>query len=319
MNQLREKILSTFGLLPSELNRLIATAPHRYKVFYIPKKKVGELREIAQPASELKVIQNWLIGYLSEHLPVHDCAVAYRINRGIKHNALRHIEKRFVLKMDLQNFFPSIRQKDIEQHLKIYAGNELSAEDISDICQIILWSSKKNLGRHLCIGAPSSPFISNSILYGLDISIDAFCKENEVTYTRYADDLIFSTNRENVLNLIEIFIHNIFREANYPRLSINKTKTVHTSRGRGITVTGVVITPTGKISIGRDRKRLIRSSLHHFLTQRLSFEETQKLNGLLAFANDIEPDFINAMKLKYGEDIWYKIRYFLAQGNPTRN
>ena len=162
MNPLREKILSTFSILPAELNRIIATAPHRYKVFYIPKKRTGKLREIAQPAQELKIIQRWLVDYLSSLLPVHDCAVAYRIGQGIKENASRHVGKRFVLKMDLQEFFPSIAQKDIEKHLAKYCGDEFSADEVKDICQILLWSSPNKSGRHLCVGAPSSPFISNS-------------------------------------------------------------------------------------------------------------------------------------------------------------
>lgn len=318
MNQLREKILCELGVLPSELNRLISTASHRYKVFYIPKKSTGQLREIAQPAQELKAVQSWLVSYLSRHLPVHDCAVAYRIERGIKHNALCHAGKRFVLKMDMENFFPSIAQKDIEKHFSIYGGNEFSAADIYDICKIVLWAPKNRPGRYLCIGAPSSPFLSNSILYNLDSAIDGFCRAHEVTYTRYADDLIFSTNRENVLTAIEQFIYQVLDETDYPKLSVNKAKTVHTSKGRGVTVTGVVITPDGKLSIGRDRKRLIRASIHHFLNQKLSFDETQKLNGLLAFSQDIEPEFIQGMKLKYGEDILYQIRSYLAQNNSLK-
>lgn len=318
MNQLREQILSAFGISPSDLNRLITTAPHRYKVFYIPKKNAGKLREIAQPAQELKVIQNWLVSYLSKHLPVHDCAVAYRMERGIKHNALRHVGKRFVLKMDMENFFPSIAQKDIEKHFSKYGGEEFSAADVHDICKIVLWSPKNRLGRYLCIGAPSSPFLSNSILYELDSAIYDFCKDHEVTYTRYADDLIFSTNCESVLTAVEQFIYKVISETDYPTLSINKTKTVHTSKGRGVIVTGVVITPAGKLSIGRDRKRLIRASIHHFLNQKLTFEEIQKLNGLLAFSQDIEPEFIQSMQLKYGMDILMRIRTFLAQNNSLK-
>jgi len=315
MNSLREKILTVFSISPYDLNRIIATAHHRYKVFYISKKKTGKLREIAQPAQEVKIIQNWLVNYLTEYLPVHDCAVAYRKDRGIKHNAQCHTGKRYVLKMDLENFFPSIVQADIEKHLIRHGGEIFSASDIEDICKIVLWAPPNKRGRYLCIGAPSSPFVSNSILYELDALIDGFCKEHEVTYTRYADDLIFSTNKEKILNIIEPFIYKVLNEIKYPKLSVNKTKTVHTSKGKGITVTGVIITPNGKLSIGRERKRTIRASIHHFLNQKLSFEEIQKLNGLLAFSQDIEPEFVQNMKLKYGEDILRKMRTYLAQNN----
>ena len=118
MNRLREQIADTFDVFPVELNRIIATAPHRYKVFYIPKKQAGRFREIAQPAYELKKIQNWLVDHLNDRLPTHDCAVAYRKGRGIKYNAIQHAGKRYVLKMDLINFFPSIVQDDVIKHIK---------------------------------------------------------------------------------------------------------------------------------------------------------------------------------------------------------
>lgn len=313
MNKLREKILSEFSsILPSELNRIISTAPHRYKVFYIPKKSLGEYREIAQPAKELKIIQNWLVGYISNHLPIHDCVMAYKAGTGIKKNAEQHRNNRYVLKMDFERFFPSIGMNDVVKHFQKYGGAEFSEGDVADICKIILWAPPNGFGRNLCIGAPSSPFISNSILFDFDEAVSIFCQKIDVIYTRYADDLIFSTNREQILSEVERFVYQLLRELTYPKLSVNTKKTVHTSKGRGITITGVVVTPLKKLSVGRDRKRLIRSSIHHFLNQRLSFDETQKLNGLLAFTQDIEPSFIEAMKNKYGVDILNRIKSYLS-------
>lgn len=315
MNKLREEILATFRILPSELNRIIATARHRYKVFYIPKKQAGKFREVAQPAKELKVIQSWLVGYLSDRLPLHQCAMAYRTGTGIKENARRHSSKRFVLKMDLQDFFPSIVQSDVKKHLAKYFKGELSEEDIRDICNILLWSAPNKVGPRLCIGAPSSPFISNSIMFDFDDMLWHVCRQHHVTYTRYADDLIFSTNEENILSHIEKVVYKALSEIDYPRLAVNQSKTVHTSKGRGITITGINITPSGTLSIGRDRKRSIRASIYQFLEMKLTYEEVEKLNGLLAFAYDVEPLFIQRMKDKYGNDIVGKIQAYLAQNS----
>jgi RNA-directed DNA polymerase len=313
VNNLRKKILSEFSsILPSELNRIISTAPHRYKVFYIPKKTPGEYREIAQPASEIKILQNWLVGYISNHLPIHDCVMAYKAGTGIRKNAEQHQNNRYVLKMDFERFFPSIGLKDVVKHFINYGGNEFSEDDVKDICKIILWSPPNDFSRHLCIGAPSSPFISNSILFDFDEAINRFCKEIDVIYTRYADDLIFSTNREQILSEVEKFVYQSLRVLPYPKLSVNTKKTIHTSKGRGISITGVVVTPAKMLSVGRDRKRSIRASIHHFLNQKLSLEEVQKLNGLLAFTQDIEPRFVDAMKAKYGADILNKIKNYLS-------
>lgn len=316
MNSLRQAILATFRISPSELNRIIATAPHRYKSFYIPKKRAGSFREVAQPARELKAIQTWLIQYLENRLPMHSCAVAYRNGTGIKENAKRHTNKRFVLKMDLKDFFPSIVKRDIQKHLAKYFEEDLSGEDVDDICNILLWSPPNKVGRRLCIGAPSSPFISNSILYDLDELLWRTCLERRVTYTRYADDLIFSTNEANLLSEIERAVYRTLSEIDYPKLSVNQDKTVHTSKGRGVTVTGITVTPLGGLSIGRERKRLIRAAIYRFLEMKLSYEEVEKLNGLLAFAHDIEPAFIQSMKNRYGSDILLKIRAHIADNAP---
>jgi retron-type reverse transcriptase len=315
MSQLRKNILAEFSILPSELNRIISTAPYRYKVFYIPKKNAGELRELAQPAQELKVIQNWLVNYLVDRLPVHKSAMAYIAGKGIKDNALFHNTKRYVLKMDFENFFPSVGREDIVKHLSKYGGEEFSSTDIDDICKIVLWSPPNKKGRFLCIGAPSSPFISNSIMYDFDKVLSDFCAGIGVGYTRYADDLIFSTNNQNVLNKVESFVFEVLKEIDYPKLIVNKKKTKHTSKGRGISVTGIVLTPEGKLSLGRERKRVIRSTIHYFLNQKLSYKEVQKLNGMLAFTHDIEPEFIENMKLKYGVDFLIKIKNYLIDNN----
>jgi hypothetical protein len=308
-------MLSVFAILPSDLNRIIATAPHRYKVFYIPKKRSGELREIAQPAIEVKALQRWVVGYLGKILPIHECAMAYREGVGIKHNAIRHSGNRFVLKMDFSNFFPSITYRDMTDHLRKFGGAELSDDDMADIGRIVLWTPKGERQKRLCVGAPSSPFISNTILFDIDTRIYDYCRGLDVAYTRYADDLVFSTNAPDVLRHVEQYVYKTLEQADYPRISVNREKTVHTSKGKGILVTGVVVTPLGKISLGRERKRRISSAIHRFTRHMLSPDEVRKLNGLLAFAHDIEPTFIDSMKNKYGVDVIVRIRNSVHQSD----
>ena len=313
MNELRKKILADINIYPNELNRIISTAPHRYKVFFIRKRNSEELRRVAQPAHELKILQLWLIDHIKNLLPIHDCAVAYRTGISIKQNALMHSNKRYVLKMDFQNFFPSIKQVDLELHLAKHFNGNLDLEDVSDITRLTLWAPPEKSARQLCIGAPSSPFLSNSILFDFDNLVHNYCIAKNVTYSRYADDLVFSTNEANVLVDIEGYIHNAIKIIQYPKLIVNTKKTIHTSKGRGIIVTGVVITQTADLSLGRDRKRMIRASIDYFIKSKLSYNEIAKLNGLLAFAQDIEPTFIERMKTKFGKDILFKIRKYLAE------
>ena len=313
MSELRDNILRDVRVTPHVLHRIIATAHHRYKVFRIPKRNSSAFREVAQPAMEVKLLQKWLINYLQSKLPVHDSAVAYCIGKGIKHNATIHKENRYVLKLDFKNFFPSISGIHIKKHIKKHCALQFTEEELNDMVQILCWTAPHSSKRVLCVGAPSSPFISNSILFEFDTYATNVAKKYDAIYTRYADDLTFSSNSEFVVSKIESEIRSILEVLKTPKLSINDDKTVHTSRGRGITITGIVVTPEKQLSIGRERKRLISSMVDYFLKAKLSFDDVQKLNGLLAFAYDIEPDFIRRLKTKYGHDIVSKIRSVAVQ------
>lgn len=308
MSSIRKLLLSDLPISPNQLNRLIATAPHRYKIFYIPKRMPGEMRLVAQPASEVKALQRWLINYVKDKLPIHDAAVAYQSARGIKFNAEQHRDNKFVLKMDFKEFFYSIKEMDIRSHFLKYFDQKIPKDDLDDICKILLWAPRNTTSRSICIGAPSSPFISNSIMFDFDSVLSEFSKNSGVVYTRYADDLTFSTNIENILSTIFVFVCDLVEKLQYPRIKINIDKTVNTSRRRGIKITGVVVTADKKLSLGRERKRIIRSQVNHFLLNHLEKVEIRKLSGLLAFANDIEPDFIERLKSKYGMDILQKIQ-----------
>ena len=153
----------------------------------------------------------------------------------------------------------------------------------------------------LTIGAPTSPALSNAICYLFDSQVAGLATETGVTYTRYADDLFFSTSEPHILGSIPERIDRILHGLSYPRyLQINRSKTRHSSRKGKRRVTGLVLTSDGKVSLGRQRKRFVRRQVHKI--DELSNSERERLAGLLAFATDIEPDFLNALVLKYGVD-----------------
>jgi retron-type reverse transcriptase len=85
----------------------------------------------------------------------------------------------------------------------------------------------------------------------------------------------------------------------YPKLEINKRKVVFGSKAHRRMITGLILSNDGMVSLGRDRKRLIRAQIHHFINGKLSDQERKKLHGMLAFAHDIEPDFVKRMEGKY--------------------
>lgn len=283
------------------LEQIIRTAPLRYKVFYIPKRD-GSLREVAQPAREVKAIQRWIIHDLERLLPVHSAATAYRTGSSIKKNAMAHVESNYMLKMDLRNFFPSILFSDVVKHLGAFAKHEYADSAINLIARACTWAPKRSPPLRLCIGAPSSPFLSNSIMFDFDNALQNQVDIESVRYTRYADDLTLSCASPGVLEKYPSVIERILSSLEFPRLEVNERKTVLASRAAGRFVTGVILTPDFNLSVGRDRKRLIRSMYHKMTLGLLSQVEINKLNGLLSFVEDIEPGFLDKIRSKYNPD-----------------
>jgi hypothetical protein len=126
-------------------------------------------------------------------------------------------------------------------------------------------------------------------------------------YSRYADDLAFSTNEPGVLtHLPQVVRQELFRLP-WPRIALNEDKTVYTSKKYRRTVTGLVLSSQGHVSMGRDRKRLIRAMVHRFELGELDEAGALRLRGLLAFASDVEPEFIERIGNSVGTEIIRRI------------
>jgi hypothetical protein len=283
------------------LGHIIRSAPYRYKVYEIAKKDGVGKRTIAQPARELKAIQYWVMANVLRQFPIHRAAMAYRRGRSINTNATRHASSRYLLKLDFKDFFHPITAADLGAFLAAHWELDLSNEDVGHLKKILFWNRGREGKLILSIGAPSSPMLSNILMYEFDQKVQAFCTKMRVKYSRYADDLTFSSNRPNILREVEVQIGGICKRMMHPPLRLNAEKTVHASRGRSMRVTGLVLANSGEVSLGRDRKRLIRAQVHHFLVGKLSPEDAAKLRGMLAFVNSAEPTFIRRLRDHYGE------------------
>jgi RNA-directed DNA polymerase len=289
-----ERMSASMNLPPLYLISWGAKASHAYKTYAVPKRNTG-FREIHHPAKELKALQRWLVRNTIAGWPVHAAAMGYRRGIGIKDMAREHAANRFLLRMDLQEFFPSIRSIDVDRYLE---QRPVGTDDWTDVDRRLFVSLVCRESR-LTIGAPSSPGLSNAMCFGLDTVLTGAAGRRDALYTRYADDLYFSTSYPNVLESLELEVSEIVSTCDLPGyLQVNRTKTRHLSKKRRRTVTGLVISSTGQVTIGRKRKRYIRAQIHRFGT--LEAHQQRSLAGLLAFARDIEPEFINALILKYG-------------------
>jgi RNA-directed DNA polymerase len=301
VSRLLDRLSNDLALPAPDLLYLVKSAPYRYKVYEIAKKTPGKKRTIAQPAREVKPLQYWVMKNVLAAFPIHPAAVAYRKGKNILDNAAPHAAHAYLCKLDFKNFFPSIKSTDFEKFMR---SNPLATvwneEEIGYLSRILFWRKKRGNVLQLSIGAPSSPLLSNILLYAFDLKMHAFCSGADITYTRYADDLSFSTNTRGALSQMEESVKEICRQIRSPRLSLNEGKTVHASKKSLRRVTGLVLTNDGLVSLGREKKREIRARFHRYMQGQLSETEIAEFGGMLSFIKSVEPIFLQRLAKTYG-------------------
>ncbi len=192
-----------------------------------------------------------------------------------------HVGKKHILQVDIQNFFGSISRQRVYKFLNDNLGNQnLSA------CLALLTTHNNMLPT----GAPSSPALAEMIIHSMDEKLIAYCRKNNLTYSRYVDDLCFSSN--SYINMGVLFeIENI---VNSERFQLNHTKTRFRSNKAKQTITGITVNEHPNV----DRKymRLLRTVVHSIATKGLDkayriymekFPE-KDVRDVIHFANIIE-------------------------------
>jgi RNA-directed DNA polymerase len=294
-----------FGLTKSELLSLVETAPKRYYVWKIPKKSGGD-RVICHPARELKAIQRYFVQNVLNELPVHSAAMAYVVGRSIKENAKCHAESRVVMKLDFEDFFNNLVVENWEQYASLHFP-PWSIDEIAFTSKILFWGAGSIEPVKLAIGAPTSPLLSNCLLFDVDTKLSEFAASQNLNYTRYADDITFSSKGFLDFDKVMGAVKSALSDATWVNLRLNAKKTRLASKKTNRRVTGIVITSDNKVSLGRERKRKISSMVHYGIHGRLAMEDYAKLGGLIAFAIDVEPSFVDSLRKKYGDKIIDKL------------
>ncbi len=262
-----------------------------YTTNKIPKKK-GGWRELLVPETELMRIQSKLNVclqlYFNKIKP--DCVHGFLMNertgeelRSIVSNAQAHVGKSFLLNIDLKNFFPSISAKRINEllHDKLNLfPNEKMANAVTLLC---------TYKGFLPTGAPTSPVLSNIVCLPLDYELSTYCENNQITYTRYADDLSFSSNRYFSEKCISE-IRQIIKEQQF---AINEKKFRINSRKSQQRVTGLVV--NNKVNVDRTYIKTIRACLHNWKLNGLE-HATAKHYFVIAPSTEEQAQFSNKLK-----------------------
>ena len=301
-SELIRRISSDLVMPPSLVRQLMESAPRRYKVYQIPKRS-GEMRTIAQPARETKLLQYWLLENFLDRVPTHPSATAYRKGIGTKETASRHQHSKVLMKLDFEAFFPSIGLRDLGRHFFEEFPAPLSAEDLRLLRRLLLWRRRGTDWLQLSIGAPTSPAVSNLVMRPFDSAVAGEARRLGLTYTRYADDLVLSGDRVESVRALAQFVVGQLAAMRQPRLRLNDRKTVLVTRGGRRKVLGIVLANDGSLSLGRERKRWLRAAAHRLVSNALAGEDVATLAGWIAYAFDVEPEFIERLSAHYKVDL----------------
>ena len=267
------------GVWPSHLSYVLYVKPGpKYTAFEIPKRSGGS-RTIHAPHQALKVVQRRLSDLLQDCIAeiqkrnnVQDrIAHGFIRKRSIVTNARRHRNRRWVFNMDLEDFFPSINFGRVRGFLLKNRDFELQESVATAIAQIACHDNS------LPQGSPCSPVLSNLIGHVMDIRLVHLASKAGCIYTRYADDLTFSTNKAHFPSEIaeptgtnEVSVQTwapsedlrsvIYRSG----FRINAKKTRMMYRSSRQEVTGLVVNQ--RINVPNEYRRTVRAMVHRLTT-----------------------------------------------------
>jgi RNA-directed DNA polymerase len=195
------------------LERRAASERLRHYRYRWIRKQGGSARLLEAPKERIKSIQHRLLHGILDHIPPHDASHGFRRCRNVVSYAAPHAGRHVLVRVDLRDFFPSIRGSRVQALFRTAGYPESVARILTGLCtnsvprHVVLAApdrleleDRERLQRvlfasHLPQGAPTSPALANLCAWKLDCRLDGLARSAGATYTRYADDLLFSGGR----------------------------------------------------------------------------------------------------------------------------
>ena len=261
-------LASKMGISLKELRFLTYTQKLSNRTDYVRfkmLKKSGGFREISAPKPQLKRLQYWILENILNKVSVSEEAHGFVAKRSIVSNAKPHLQKAVVINCDLENFFPTLSYARVKGLLKslgysaelatilaILTTEAEQKEVLLDGEKLYLYTGK----RYLPQGSPASPMITNLICRKLDKRMLGISNSLDFTYTRYADDMTFSSNSYTNINKMMFWVKGIVKEEGF---ILHPKKTKIMKKGARHEVTGVVVNE--KLSVNRKELKKFRALL----------------------------------------------------------
>jgi len=248
------------------ISRESAEHMRHYTYRWVEKRSAGH-RLLESPKRRLKQLQRAVLDRILAHVPPHDAAHGFVRERSVVSFARPHVDRPVVIRLDLESFFHSIHAGRAYGAFRTMGYPEEVARALTAICthrtpadvraaappdKARARSDERLRTPHLPQGSPTSPALANLVAYRLDVRLRALGE----TYTRYADDLVFSVDRYR--ESFVTYVRSIVRDEGFV---VNARKTRVQRRAQRQVVGGVVV--NSHPSIARDELDRLRAVLHN--------------------------------------------------------
>lgn len=271
-----------------------------YREFKI-KKRSGAWRTIYEPSKILKFVQRNILNNVLLERPISMYAKAYYPGLSLNDNAMMHVNKKMILKLDIKDFFNNI------SFMSIYKA--CFPIEYYPFSVGMLLTNLCTLNDHLVQGAPTSAYISNLVMRDFDENVGRFAEKFDISYTSYSDDMTFSGEFEP-----SIIIREVRQELCKLGLRLNDKKTMVIKNSACQKVTGIVVNKKMQVSLNYSKK--IRQEIYYIKKfglnehlNRLNIKNSEKyLNSLLGrilFVLQVDP---NNQEFRNYKDIVIKVK-----------
>ncbi|MFZ6647732.1 reverse transcriptase domain-containing protein [Undibacterium sp. TJN25] len=278
---------------------------------------VENKRTIYKPKENLKMYHRFLNLFLFELLPINERAVfSYRKGTGAVNAVKKHKHGRYFFQTDIRSFFQSINSS-LARSVILDGANFCAISDVSQHIDRII--ELVCIDDSVPVGFPASAPLSNAVLLNFDNEVEKICKNLELEYSRYADDIIISgKDQSSLLGMDEIVQEKLHTFASQ-KFSINRKKTRFFQVGGKIKILGMMILPNGTISPDTKKKEELETLLHFYLSDKAKFNRmiadrtrTKKnlgnieeagqeiLSGNLNYVDSVDPEYTNKLRRKFG-------------------
>lgn len=324
------------------LRQTVARRTEAYTEFRIRKRVAKQLppqyRTICAPSPSLMKVQRWITQNILSHVPAHNCSVAFSKGDSLYKAVEPHCQAKWLVKIDVQSFFESISESTVYRLFDSLGFEPLVSFEMARLCTrdrndaqhkkeqwidygldslYVIKQYTHSVQGHLAQGAPTSPMLANLVCRKLDERLVAIAEQQKLNYTRYADDITFSSSdpnfeREAAKALIQLVYHELSRQGLRPNTA--KTTVVPPSARKivlGLSVEEEVPRLT------RHFKDMLRQHIHYLTHPEVGpikhatarkFASVVGLRhhvgGLLSYATQIEPDWAAKQRMRFLDVDW---------------